>query len=101
MSQGLQRPTQHEFRDAAFCFDEGIYPHWTESSKIIYTMRLANLTLICMRPTIHQPSSRTSRAKDAKTIDMEREAEGIVIGEEDLRVFARSQVARYDQLSSK
>jgi hypothetical protein len=96
------RPTQTEFTDAAFRFTtpDTSYPSWLERSWVVTAMARLGcaLTLRVGQMPSFQSQLGYSRRSDLKTILREQQAEGLVPGEENPKVFAIKQTKRYEQL---
>lgn len=100
MSVESPRPTQLEFTDAAFRFmaPDQYYPSWLERSWVVTAMARLGcvLTLRVGQLPSYQPRLGYSKRSDLNTIYREQQAEGLVPGEENLKVFAKKQLKRYE-----
>lgn len=93
-----QRPTRQEFTDAAIRFDENNYAPLYETSFILGALIAARRSLSFM-PTPYVPlTNRYSKNADRSVIQQEQTAEGYVVGEENIGIFARNQLVRHDKI---
>jgi hypothetical protein len=92
-----QRPTRQEFEAAAVRFQEGNYPGWWATSQLAHSLAsIANIFTLTEVADV-KPSFK----KDFSVIAQEQQAEGFVVGEEQLATFARNQLARYIESDRK
>lgn len=86
-----QQPTRQEFEAAALRLGGQEYPGWLETSLAGHSL-LAVAVMFTFTPV---PAMKSSLKQDVDTILRERDAEGLVVGEERIEDFARNLLARY------